>query len=455
MKTSLLIPVRLMAALFLLFPAARLSAQVDLTLSAAYAQMWCHNRSLQMAEQGVRTAQSARRQAEGTWWPQLQAEGAYVAMGNEVGVDFTLLQHSFSFPILKSPFADAGLSLTWPLFTGGQRLYGNRLARKGVEAARLQCDQTASTLQVGLITVYYALTLARQVEAVRHLAYQSLQRHAEQTLQLEAQGMMVPADVLYARLSSQEAEREWQSSRRQTELARQALCVWLGEKEQTELRPVTPFFLTDVPVTASEWLPWLENHNKELQMIDLQTAMARDRLRMAQARYLPAIALVGRQSAYAYHLPRNLLPRTMVGVGFTWTLFDGLRREEAVRQVRLAQHTLSLAREKATDELRLALDRQLHALQDARAQIRSLQTAVALNVELCRMRRHAFQEGMATSLEVTDAEVMQARTQVALHTAEYEYVVALARLCSLAGCPERFWQYAAGAPSLEPQSSLE
>jgi outer membrane protein TolC len=318
-----------------------------------------------------------------------------------------------------------------------------------VEAARLQSDQTASTLQVGLITVYYALTLARQVEAVRCLAYQSLQRHAEQTLQLEAQGMMVPADALYARLSSQEAEREWQSSRRQTDLARQALCVWLGEEEQTELRPVTPFFLTDVPLTASEWFPLLENNNKELQIIGLQTAMARDRLRMAQARYLPAIALVGRQSAYAYHLPRNLLPRTMVGVGFTWTLFDGLRREEAVRQVRLAQHTLRLAREKTTDELRLALDRQLHTLQDARAQIRSLQTAVALNGELCRMRRHAFQEGMATSLEVTDAEVMQARTQVALHAAEYEYVVALARLCSLAGCPERFWQYATGAPSLE------
>jgi outer membrane protein TolC len=46
---------------------------------------------------------------------------------------------------------------------------------------------------------------------------------------------------------------------------------------------------------------------------------------------------------------------------------------------------------------------------------------------------------MATSVEVTDAEVMLAKTQMARLAAAYEYVVTLASLCTLAGCPERFW----------------
>ena len=60
---------------------------------------------------------------------------------------------------------------------------------------------------------------------------------------------------------------------------------------------------------------------------------------------------------------------------------------------------------------------------------------------LVRMRRKAFAEGMATSTEVVDAEVMLSKVRIAVLLAYYEYDVALANLLSLCGAPERFERY--------------
>lgn len=57
------------------------------------------------------------------------------------------------------------------------------------------------------------------------------------------------------------------------------------------------------------------------------------------------------------------------------------------------------------------------------------------------MRRKAFAEGMATSTEVVDAEVMLSKVRIAVLLAYYEYDVALANLLSLCGAPERFERY--------------
>ena len=56
--------------------------------------------------------------------------------------------------------------------------------------------------------------------------------------------------------------------------------------------------------------------------------------------------------------------------------------------------------------------------------------------ELVRVRKKSFQEGMATSTEVVDAEVMLAKVKTAFLLAYYQYDVALINLLSVCGTPE-------------------
>lgn len=161
--------------------------------------------------------------------------------------------------------------------------------------------------------------------------------------------------------------------------------------------------------------------------------MADDRLRMELGDYLPTVALFGKQTLYAHGLPSNLLPRTVVGVGFAWNLFDGLGRERKVAQTKLSRQALAWEREDAEAHLEVAVGELYATLQQAMAEIGVLDGTIALGEELLRMRRAAFAEGMATSAELVDAENALATSRVAWLTARYACDVALANLLAVCG----------------------
>ena len=173
----------------------------------------------------------------------------------------------------------------------------------------------------------------------------------------------------------------------------------------------------------------------------MEESIADNQLRISRSAYLPNIALLGKQTLYAKNLPSNLMPRTMVGIGFTWNLFDGLNREADVRMARLTKQSLTLGREEATNKLSVMVDQLYKELQQAEEEVNTLQTTIAMSRELLRIRRKSFEEGMSTSTEVVDAEVMLSKVQIALLLAYYQFDVSLASLCSVCGVPEMFWKF--------------
>ena len=172
--------------------------------------------------------------------------------------------------------------------------------------------------------------------------------------------------------------------------------------------------------------------------------MAQAALRMGQSDYLPDIALFGKQTLYAHGLPSNLLPRTIVGVGFTWNLFDGLSRERQISQARLAQQSLVWSRAQAEQDVALTVSRLYATLQQMAAEAHVLDTTIALHAEVLRVRQSAFAEGMATSTEVLDATHALATAKLARLAAYYAYDVALAGMLAACGMMDDFNEYASG-----------
>ena len=185
----------------------------------------------------------------------------------------------------------------------------------------------------------------------------------------------------------------------------------------------------------------IPSSNYIVSKLRLEESIADNQLRISRSAYLPNIALLGKQTLYAKNLPSNLMPRTMVGIGFTWNLFDGLNREADVHMARLTKQSLTLGREEATNKLSVMVDQLYKELQQAEEEVNTLQTTIAMSRELLRIRRKSFEEGMSTSTEVVDAEVMLSKVQIALLLAYYQFDVSLASLCSVCGVPEMFWTF--------------
>ena len=440
-----------------------LSAQeVVCSFDEAYQRMLQYNAALKAAEAEVQIARRERQRVSALWWPQLQANGMYAHLSEKVEVRQPLSyytdplkeevqrilpgeelvtglldrvgDYTLTFPLLPQDVASVGLTAEWVAFSGGKRIFADRMARRMVDVARVNSSQVGSAEEVMLVERYYGLVLARQTAEVCRQRYEALQRHYADALRMEQVGLIDKAARLATQVAMEEAEREWRHAVNVEQVRQTALKRLLGmADEEVVIVPTSPLFVpTELPSEALFVEAMLRN-NPTLTTLSLEQRMTSDKLRMDIGNYLPEVALFGKQTLYAHGLPSNLLPRTIVGVGFTWNLFDGLDRERTVAQTRLTQQALAWSREDAEAELTVAVTELYATLQRTMADIRVLDTTIALSEELLRMRRAAFAEGMATSTELIDAENALATSRLARLTAQYACNVAWANLQAVCG----------------------
>ncbi|MCD7926743.1 MAG: TolC family protein [Bacteroides sp.] len=455
----------------LLFPVSlwAQTGELSLTLEQSAGIMNKGNRTLQMADKAVGIARSERQKMNSFWYPSLGASGAYVHLSNNIEVKQSLkgladpvkefihsimpddqLISSFldnigaqtlTFPLLQRNLTTIDANITWPLFTGGKRIFATRIGNRMVDLARVTKEETGATLQSELVETYYALRLAQRVVEVREQTFNGLQKHYQNALKLEENGMINKAERLFAQVSMDEAKRELESSKKELKVAQNALKALLDVEETTTINPSSPLFMNHDLPDELYFKNLVGTSNYIVSKLRLQEVMADNQLKISKSAYVPTIALFGKQTLYADNLPKNLMPRTLIGIGFTWNIFDGLNREADIRQARLTKQTLQLEREKARNDLGVLVDKLYSEIQNAKDDVAALNTTIDMSRELVRIRKKSFQEGMATSTDVIDAETMLSKVQIAFLLAYYKYDVALASLLSTCGVPESFWQY--------------
>ena len=439
-----------------------------LTLQEAAELMNRNNPTLQMADKAVGIARGERQKLNAFWYPMLNASGMVVHLSNKVEVKQPLNtytepakefiqsvipgeefitsilnqvgKYTLSFPLLQQNLTSIDATISWPVFTGGKRMYATRIGNRMVDMAQVGQAETRALLQTELVETYYSLQLANKILEVKEQTYQSLQQHYDHALKLEANGLITKAERLFAEVNRQEAKREWETAKQERDVAHRALCSLLDIQKELDILPISPLFVTENLPDSLYFKSLIPSTNYAMNRIRLEESIVENRLRISKSAYFPSIALLGKQTLYAHNVPRNLMPRTLIGIGFTWNLFDGLNREADVRVSRLAQETIALEKEKVKNTLDVMVQKLYSQMKEAEEEVSTLQTTIAMSEELLRIRRKSFEEGMATSTEVVDAEVMLSNVRIAMLLAHYQFDVALASLCSVCGVPELFWK---------------
>lgn len=459
------------AAACVLLAIGGVAAQTSLPLSFgdALRQMQNGNRSLKIADKGIEAARAERDKLNALWYPSLQGAGTFVHLSEKIEVKQPLSQftdpakdfvhnivpddqfissildqigsHTLAFPLAPRNLTSVGLTAEWVVFSDGKRIRASKIGNTMIDIARENRGQTDATQRTLLAESYFGLKLAQEVVRVRQETYNSLQRHYQNALKLEAAGMIDKAGRLFAQVNMDETARSLEAARKEASVVQSALRTLLNLQDTCSIHPTSELFINDQLPAKEEFLQAMRVENYTVNQLQLQSQIARQQLRIDQSDYLPDIAVFGKQTLYAHGIQSNLVPRTIVGVGFTWNLFDGLAREKRIRQSKIAQQTLALGQEKAKEDLSVGIDKLYTQLQKAQDNVRALNTTIELSEELVRIRKKSFAEGMATSTEVVDAETMLATVRVARLAAYYEYDVALMNLLAICGTPERFEKY--------------
>jgi outer membrane protein TolC len=137
-------------------------------------------------------------------------------------------------------------------------------------------------------------------------------------------------------------------------------------------------------------------------------------------------------------------PAWAVGIGANFTLFDGWSRGNRIMAARKIEEQAELTRHKVARDLATLVSSRHQELMKDSEQFEALQASLDLAEENLWTRKRSFEEGLATSLDVVDAQMSLSGIQVEKMKVAYRFDVALAQLLEACGRGADYPHYLAG-----------
>jgi len=246
---------------------------------------------------------------------------------------------NFNSPPPRNDFI-ATLSLEQPLFAP-KAYIGYGMAKTEAKARSQDLYRRKEDAVYRVLTAVLDVITARQFVEVAGQGLSDAREHQRIAESLEAAGMGLTSDVLRAKVAVATAEGAKVTAENRLELARRGLALAMGEPGAPPVDVTGP-----PPEFPDPGMAGVRENGTtgraDLRASALRVANAGSNVRLRQSQYLPDVGLAAAYQVDAEDSPFSPDNRSWkVGVGFTWTLFDGLRREselgKAVAERRRAQ----------------------------------------------------------------------------------------------------------------------
>jgi len=143
------------------------------------------------------------------------------------------------------------------------------------------------------------------------------------------------------------------------------------------------------------------------------------------------------------------VPDWMVGVGVKFDIFSRKDRAKEVEAAKVMRAKVASLKAQAKETLRLAVEKTYNEISLYKEEFYSLSSSLALAKENYKLRSLAFKEGLATSVEVVDAQMLLEGSKTQRLNAAYKYVKKLAELFVLSGEKRRFFRLEKSAKGIK------
>lgn len=336
----------------------------------------------------------------------------------------------FNMKVQDDWFFNARLTVVWPIFTGFKIYSAYDAAKENVNARKAEFEMAQNTVLMDVATKYFTLRLCEELVVMRETTKKDLAEHLERSKKLEEGGQISKTERLRAEVALAEAENAYEDALRDQSLARMALASLL--RTDTSLTATTPVEAPEGIRTMEEFKQLAVEHHPGLRQLRVERKRNQNAIKAAQADYYPTVALFGYKELYTRDLT-ILEPEWAVGAKLQWDIFKGGDTRAKVSSAKAMDRSLGSLEEETIDNLKLLVEKRWRELEHAKGRLVSLAKTRELADEALRSQNKAYEAGLATGLDVVDAELALSRLQVADLKAHYDAVVAWLGLLEAAG----------------------
>ena len=397
------------------------------TLPQALEYVTVNNPDVRIAQQRILVAQAGLSQANAAFSPQLQFQSSYMRTDNPMQVfGAALNQRSFNLGMDFNHVPDAdnmnakGL-VTMPLYAGGRNVATRNAAKAGEQAAKSDAEAVKNALSFEVTRAYLTILKIREHIQTAEAGVRAFETNLSIANKRFNAGALLKNEVLDVEVRLAQAREELVRAQNAHSLAERSLRNLLGiEQDDFTVANATP----------------------EILMPDINDYSGRAELASAQSRQRAAEA--GVQRAKGGHLPRMNAFGSMdydygtkfdgdgksytAGVIFQWDLWDGRLTRAKVKE---AKANMDQAREEER-KVRLAIDLETQqarlAIKEANERLKVTDKIVSQAAESVELTRSRFEQGLALSTQLIDAETALIAARVRRSESESNLRIAIAGL---------------------------
>ncbi len=363
--------------------------------------------------------------------PELKARGGYTRLDEAAAFDFDGARYEMG----REDNYSAGLEASQLLYSGGSVGSALKAAQLYRQVARERVRAVRHTLIRDIRTGFADILLADEQVRVQEASLAQLEDLLKQAETRFRQQTVSEFEVLTARVKVANHRPLLIAARKQADLAR-ATFRNLVQLEPVEFDLAGELEYRPAERPLAEWQRRGREQRPELVEQRLFLGMWAADIRAEQGGFFPQLRLF---ASYEGMNPESGTAADVwdwgwsAGVTAEWEIFDGVLRRNRVREKRLE---LEKARETLADtERQVDLEIQAHYLdlQQAAETVAASQDTVALAEKSLEIARVRYENGLATNLDYTDANLAVNIARLTRLQALHEHMNARARLQQASG----------------------
>ena len=427
------------------------SASLNLTLEESIERAQEGNLMIQSLQERVKTAETQATAARAKLLPNLSVNGNYTYFkdlsksvlefsgdgfppfpsgdgtepsgGNGSASSVTELEfgahHNFQ----------ATLSLRQPVFAWGRYVNTYRGAKLDLEAVQKGLEAALHQLSLDVSEAFHGVLLAGEFVDVTQQTVELVERQLGMAQKRFAAGAATNFDVLRAEVQLANAKSQLIQAENRVDIAENTFKNLLNIDLVEEIDLTGSFDLPEALDLDLESLVSMAKDNRpEIQQLEFSEAAGQKRVDVAKTGNRPDLSVFSN-----YQLDDNEKLTKMnrvwnVGVQINIPIFDGFATRAAVQQAKSGLKQAQLAKHQRMDTVEFEVRTAYLNLIQAKALINVQKETVAQAQESVRLANLRYENGMLTSVELTDAQLALAQAEVNHLQATHDYVVEFARL---------------------------
>jgi outer membrane protein len=392
-------------------------AQEVVTLEDAYRSAMIESEQIGISRENLVQAEREIDRARSFLYPSINTEASYLRRSEERQGPFGVL-----LPESQKQF---NLTIEQPLYTGGRASAAYRSAKWGVKGGRLDLNLTTENLLFDVARAYYEALKAQRTVEIEENEVKRLEAHLRDAEKRFRVGEAIKTVVLRAEAELADARARLIRARNDQETTKDQLALLARIEGPFSL--AEPPSLTLSEKSEAEWVKTAQDRRSDLAIQSTNIKISEEQITIAKGTFFPSLSLQGRYNWIDQNPETSFLTtndRSAI-ISLSFPIFEGRLRVAELAQARSRHRQQLLQKEFLSDQISVEVRRSLLNLTALTSQVDVLKAQVAFARENFALISRQFAVGLATNIDVLDANATLISAERQLTNTTYDREVAI------------------------------